>query len=120
MVWYAVKQSRVYTPKLPFLFQVHAHNYLSYQPVNMQERYLFVLTMQAELLTGLPVADMASARETVRTLQLKGPGCVVLTLGEKGSIFSQRETNDIKHIKSTKVDVVDTTVIKALTLQHCV
>lgn len=69
-------------------------------------------SIQAELLTGLPVPDLASGYQAVRELQSRGPGCVVLTLGEKGVLFTElgAETKTIRHIEALKVDVIDTTV----------
>ena len=68
--------------------------------------------MQAELLTGLPVPDLPSAHKAVETLHSLGPGCVLLTLGEKGVVFTERgkRAEDIKHMEAEKVEVVDTTV----------
>lgn len=55
----------------------------------------------------------------VETLQGTGTSCIVLTLGEKGLLYSQlmkKELNEwsaIKHIEAEKMNVVDTTVSHA-------
>lgn len=68
------------------------------------------------MLTGLPVTDLERATEAVTTLQTTGTRCVVLTLGEKGLLYTwlmakeSAEWSPIQHIEAEKVDVVDTTV----------
>lgn len=71
--------------------------------------------------------DLESGYKAVEALQSLQPGCVVLTLGEKGVLFSEKSTlgemgvlfpeksnadqwGDIQHIKAEKVEAVDTTV----------
>ena len=80
---------------------------------------------QAEVLTGLPVTDLVSGRTAVEALQGMGPRCVVLTLGEKGLLYSQLlrggQWTGIQHIEAEVVEVVDTTVSERLELavQRC-
>lgn len=72
--------------------------------------------MQAEVLTGLPVTDLPSARTAMEALQAVGSRCIVLTLGDKGLLYSQLETNrwsQVEHMAAESVDVVDTTVRNA-------
>lgn len=68
-------------------------------------------------MTGLPVTDLETATEAVRTLQASGTRCIVLTLGEKGVLYTRLLTraetgvwSPIEHIEAEKVNVVDTTV----------
>ena len=74
--------------------------------------------IKAEVLTGLPVTDLPTAQNAVRALQDVGSSCVVLTLGEKGLMYSQlvrkepSEWSPIEHIPAAAVEVVDTTVSK--------
>ncbi len=66
------------------------------------------------MLTGLSVTDLALAREAVEVLQDTGSRCVVLTLGEKGVLYSVllagKQWSKIQHIPAQAVKVVDTTV----------
>ena len=65
--------------------------------------------------------DIPSAREAVTSLQAIGTRCVVLTVGEKGLLYTvllqqprqggEASTwTDIQLVEARKVDVVDTTV----------
>ncbi|MEF2246324.1 ribokinase [Paenibacillus sp. IITD108] len=58
-------------------------------------------------LTGLK-ADEASLEEAIDSLLAQGPGCVVATLGEKGSIYKQKNKAAL-HMTAYQVEVVDTT-----------
>lgn len=46
---------------------------------------------EAAALTGLPVADEAGARRAAQALVAAGAGCAVVTLGERGALFHDRE-----------------------------
>ena len=68
---------------------------------------------QAEVLTGVPVGDVETAKQAVNRLLARGPGCVVLTLGAGGVVFSGRgseDTDTLTHIPAESVATVDTTV----------
>ena len=68
---------------------------------------------QAQVLTGCVVYDVETAKEAVRQLLARGPGCVVLTLGAGGVVFSGWDSDDhesLTHIPAEKVTPVDTTV----------
>lgn len=67
--------------------------------------------MQAELLTGMPVQDASQAEKAIDKLFEKGCQCVILTLGEKGSVFASVENKRPVHVPAEKVKAVDTTVI---------
>ena len=74
---------------------------------------VYTVLPQAAMVTGLPVTDVTTATESVKALQETGTRCVVLTLGEKGLLYTQLvmgKWTPILHIAAEKVDVVDTTV----------
>jgi ribokinase len=67
---------------------------------------------EAEVLTGVPVGDVETAKQAVNRLLARGPGCVVLTLGAGGVVFSGRgseDTDTLTHIPAESVATVDTT-----------
>lgn len=67
-------------------------------------------------MTGLPVTDLETAAKAVTTLRATGTRCIVLTLGEKGLLYTVRKAEDsaewspVQHMETEKVNVVDTTV----------
>lgn len=66
------------------------------------------------MLTGCQVSDVDSAKEAMRKLLARGPGCVVVTLGAGGVVFSgwgshERDSATITHIPAETVATVDTT-----------
>jgi ribokinase len=68
---------------------------------------------EAEVLTRVPVSDVETAKQAVNRLLARGPGCVVLTLGAGGVVFSGRgseDTGTLTHIPAESVATVDTTV----------
>jgi ribokinase len=69
----------------------------------------FLLPNETELtlLTGVPVADIASAEKAARALLVKGAQTVIVTLGANGALLITKDT--AKHVPAFKVDVVDTT-----------
>ena len=74
-----------------------------------------VFAIQAEVLTGVPVPDITAAYNAIDLLQSFQPGSIVLTLGEKGLLFSEREKQSgkwsrVEHIEAEKVEAIDTTV----------
>lgn len=62
---------------------------------------------ELQLLSGLPVIDIASAKSAARTLLAKGVGTVIVTLGSNGALIVTGAV--VQHIPSFIVDVVDTT-----------
>jgi ribokinase len=67
---------------------------------------------EAEVLTRVPVSDVETAKQAVNRLLARGPGCVVLTLGAGGVVFSGRgseDTGTLTHIPAESVATVDTT-----------
>ena len=59
----------------------------------------------------MAVPDLPTAYKAVEMLQSYTPGCVVLTLGEKGVLFTEKgKPNLVRHQEAEKVKVVDTTV----------
>lgn len=62
---------------------------------------------ELQLLTGMPVTDTATAETAAKGLLSKGVGTVIVTLGANGALLVTDE--QITHIPTFKVDVVDTT-----------
>ena len=67
------------------------------------------------MLTGVPVPDLPAAYDAMNLLQSFQPGSVVLTLGEKGLLFSQRDKQSskwspVEHVEAEKVEAIDSTV----------
>jgi len=62
---------------------------------------------EASMISGIPVADAASAREAARAICAMGVQTVVVTLGAKGALIY---SNDFQaEIPTEKVEAVDTT-----------
>ncbi len=56
---------------------------------------------------------MSAGRMAVTRLQSLSVGCVVLTMGERGLLYSESQEgvwSDVKHIPANRVNTVDTTV----------
>uniref|UniRef100_A0A182PCC4 Ribokinase n=1 Tax=Anopheles epiroticus TaxID=199890 RepID=A0A182PCC4_9DIPT len=66
---------------------------------------------EAALITGLSsVTDVQQAKVAVHKLQEMGCKTVIVTLGEKGAVFAQVNSDQVYHVKPIKVNrVVDTT-----------
>lgn len=62
---------------------------------------------ELQLLSGQPVTDIDSAKSAARILLEKGVKTVIVTLGANGALLVTDE--QVKHIPTFKVDVVDTT-----------
>jgi ribokinase len=62
---------------------------------------------EAELLTGLPVRDAASAKKAAAKLQDRGVGMVVITLGPRGALVADRD--GMRMVPGFKVKALDTT-----------
>lgn len=72
---------------------------------------LVVNEVEAEVFTGSSVKSVEGAEKACRiVLEREGFEIgVVVTLGEKGCVFGNKITGDIKHFASKKVQVVDST-----------
>ena len=62
---------------------------------------------EASILSGIEVTDIASATIAANTLLKKGVEIVIITMGENGCLYVNE--NESKHIKTYKVDTIDTT-----------
>jgi ribokinase len=62
---------------------------------------------EAELLTGINVADEAGAAKAAAQLRARGVGTVVITLGERGAYVAGAEVRRL--VPGFKVKAVDTT-----------
>ncbi len=62
---------------------------------------------ETELLTGMPVTDLAEAEAAGRELRRRGARTVVLTLGERGCLLVTAEGT--RHVPAEKVKAVDST-----------
>ncbi len=72
-----------------------------------QVSYLIVNETESAQLSGLPVADLASAELAAKKLLQRGVGAVLLTMGEHGVLVA--DSAGCRSFKGLKVDVVDTT-----------
>jgi ribokinase len=62
---------------------------------------------EAEILSGIKVTDLASARQAANIISAKGVDIVVVTLGTQGALI--KETENYHYVEACKVDAVDTT-----------
>ena len=67
------------------------------------------------MLIGVPVPNLPAAYDAVNLLRSFQPGSIVLTLGKKGLLFSQRDKQSgkwgsVEHIEAEKVEAIDSTV----------
>jgi ribokinase len=62
---------------------------------------------ETELLTGLPAGTAEEAQQAARKLLSRGPGAVILTLGERGAMLIDQ--SKIENIPAIKVNAVDPT-----------
>jgi ribokinase len=62
---------------------------------------------EATMLTGQPVDTLSQAEDAARTLLARGPGAVILTLGDRGSLLVMAE--GVLHVPAPEVKAVDTT-----------
>jgi ribokinase len=69
--------------------------------------YVIPNETEAEALSGIPVRDLASARDSAQRLLDGGLRRVILTLGENGALLAGPES--MSHIAPFKVQPVDTT-----------
>jgi ribokinase len=62
---------------------------------------------EAQEMTGMSTGNMVDAVETAQALQEKGPGCVIITRGEKGAVWSSADgSGQAAAFKVTAVDTV--------------
>ena len=62
---------------------------------------------EAEMLTGIHVSSIETAKDAAKALAAKGIQTVIITLGPKGALVYDGE--NFEHIKSVEVKAVDTT-----------
>jgi ribokinase len=62
---------------------------------------------EAEMLTGIQVYSIESAKDAAKALAAKGIETVIITLGPKGALVY--DGNKFEHVKSVEVKAVDTT-----------
>lgn len=67
---------------------------------------LVVNETEAEQLSGIPVRNESAAAEAARALRERGPGIVLLTMGEHGVMVADGRE---RMVAAVKVDAVDTT-----------
>jgi len=82
----------------------------AYHEVNSfldQVDYLLLNETEAQIYTGRNVLDLADAESAVKDLLRMGVPVVVLTIGERGALLGFQD--QVTHIETHKVEVVDTT-----------
>ena len=62
---------------------------------------------EAEILSGIKVCDIESARKAADIISAKGVDIVVITLGSQGAVI--KEYDEYHFVEATKVDAIDTT-----------
>lgn len=62
---------------------------------------------EAEILSGIKVSDIESAKQAAEIISAKGVDIVIITLGSQGALI--KEYNDYHFVEALKVDAVDTT-----------
>lgn len=73
-------------------------------------KYLYIIIpnkSEAEILSGIKVTDLDSARKAADIISAKGVDIVVITLGSQGALI--KEHNEYHFVEAIKVDAVDTT-----------
>ena len=65
---------------------------------------------QTEIITKSKVTNIEEASASVTKLQELGCNTVIITLGEKGSVFATKADPTPVHVPAKKVQPVDTTV----------
>lgn len=71
---------------------------------------VFIITpnrKEAEMLSGLEVKDIASAKEAAKIIKNKGVSIVVVTLGSEGAVVVDGDT--VTHVSTYPVNAIDTT-----------
>ena len=72
---------------------------------------------QAETLLDVPVPDLSAGEAAMESLKALGCACVVLTMGERGLLFTQCRQgvwSRVEHIEAHRVEAIDTTVSTSL------
>lgn len=72
--------------------------------------YVSALSIQAEMLTGSAVTNVEEARRAAQELMKRGCKSVIITLGSQGCVVLQAQDSTSKHVPTTAVTAVDTTV----------
>lgn len=72
--------------------------------------YVSALSIQAEMLTGSAVTNVEEARQAAQELMKRGCESVIITLGSQGCVVLQAQDSTSKHVPTTAVTAVDTTV----------
>ncbi len=62
---------------------------------------------EAEILSGIRVSDIESAKQAADIISAKGVSIVVITLGSQGALI--KDNNEYHFVEAFKVDAVDTT-----------
>jgi ribokinase len=62
---------------------------------------------EAEILSGIKVSDIESAKQAADIISAKGVDIVVITLGSQGALI--KEYSDYHFVEATKVEALDTT-----------
>lgn len=62
---------------------------------------------EAEMLSGIEVNDLASAKEAAKKIKSKGVGIVIVTLGADGAVVV--DDNTVTHVSTYPVSAIDTT-----------
>ncbi|MCK4478210.1 ribokinase [Candidatus Bathyarchaeota archaeon] len=62
---------------------------------------------EAEVLSGVKISNLSSAKNAAKKILLKGVENIILTIGKKGAIVVTKE--EVAHIKGLRVETVDTT-----------
>jgi len=62
---------------------------------------------EAEILSGIKVSDIESARQAADIISAKGVGIVIITLGAQGALI--KEYDEFHYVAACKVEAVDTT-----------
>lgn len=68
------------------------------------------VSTQAELLTGSSVTNVEEAHRAAQELLKRGCGSVIITLGPQGCVVLKAQESTSKHVPTTAVTAVDTTV----------
>lgn len=72
--------------------------------------YSHTVSTQAELLTGSSVTNVEEAHRAAQELLKRGCGSVIITLGPQGFVVLKAQESTSKHVPTTAVTAVDTTV----------
>lgn len=62
---------------------------------------------EAEILSGIKVTDIGSARQAAEIISAKGVGIVIITMGPEGALI--KEYDEYHHVEACHADAVDTT-----------